>query len=189
MQYEFAEPFKARAVTIAARGGIPVGRVAASDDGKDFRTLVELPGTQLYRGGMERTFAFPETTAKFFRLEMTGAPLSPRPTMARIVRSRRRNMRSANWCFHSGARVHRWEEKVGFSFLYQYESVPTPPVPASSSIARDGLVDLTSKMAKDGTLEWDVPAGKWTILRLGYSLTGAKNRPAPPTGSGTKSTS
>ena len=78
VQYEFAEPFKARAVTIAARGGIPVGRLAASDDGKDFRTLVELPGTQLYRGGMERTFAFPETTAKFFRLEMTGAPLSRR---------------------------------------------------------------------------------------------------------------
>ena len=37
-------------------------------------------------------------------------------------------------------------------------------------------------MSKDGRLEWDVPAGQWTILRLGYSLTGAKNRPAVPTG-------
>ncbi len=39
-------------------------------------------------------------------------------------------------------------------------------------------------MAADGTLDWDVPPGKWTILRLGYSLTGAKNRPAVPAGLG-----
>ncbi len=39
-------------------------------------------------------------------------------------------------------------------------------------------------MNKDGTLNWDVPAGRWTILRLGYSLTGAKNRPAVPAGLG-----
>ena len=39
-------------------------------------------------------------------------------------------------------------------------------------------------MAKDGSLNWDVPAGKWTILRLGYSLTGAKNRPTMPAGLG-----
>ena len=55
---------------------------------------------------------------------------------------------------------------------------------ADSSIPHDGLIDLTSKMTGDGSLDWDVPAGKWTILRMGYSLTGARNRPAPPTGSG-----
>ncbi|GAJ16236.1 unnamed protein product, partial [marine sediment metagenome] len=38
--------------------------------------------------------------------------------------------------------------------------------------------------ATDGSLQWDVPAGKWTILRMGYSLTGAKNRPATPAGLG-----
>ncbi|HUA62744.1 MAG TPA: glycosyl hydrolase, partial [Verrucomicrobiae bacterium] len=47
-----------------------------------------------------------------------------------------------------------------------------------------GLVDLTSKMSPDGSLNWDVPQGKWTILRMGYSLTGSKNRPAPPAGLG-----
>ena len=46
------------------------------------------------------------------------------------------------------------------------------------------IVDLTGKMDKDGTLHWDVPAGNWTILRMGYSLTGAKNRPSVPAGSG-----
>jgi hypothetical protein len=35
-------------------------------------------------------------------------------------------------------------------------------------------------MSKDGILRWNVPKGKWTIMRFGYSLTGAKNRPAVP---------
>jgi len=39
-------------------------------------------------------------------------------------------------------------------------------------------------MAPDGSLDWEVPAGRWTILRMGYSLTGAKNRPATPAGVG-----
>lgn len=56
---EFAQPFTARAITLGGRGGsangIPVGRVLAGDDGVNFRTLVTLPGTQLYRQGMVRT--------------------------------------------------------------------------------------------------------------------------------------
>jgi hypothetical protein len=46
------------------------------------------------------------------------------------------------------------------------------------------VVDLTARMKPDGTLDWVVPPGKWTILRLGYSMTGARNRPATPAGSG-----
>ena len=46
------------------------------------------------------------------------------------------------------------------------------------------MVDLTAKMGKDGRLDWDVPAGRWVVLRLGYSLTGAKNGPAPPEATG-----
>ena len=50
--------------------------------------------------------------------------------------------------------------------------------------SRADIVDLTSKMTTDGSLAWDVPEGKWTILRMGYALTGAKNRPATAAGSG-----
>jgi len=81
VQYEFAQPFRARAVSIAGRGGIPVGRVLASDHGTSFQTLAVLPGPQGYRGGSVRTFAFPETNARFYRLELSAAPLSPAAVM------------------------------------------------------------------------------------------------------------
>lgn len=184
VQYEFAEPFTARAVTIEGRGGIPVGRICASEDGKEFRTLVELPGAQLYRGGLERTFDFPATTAKFFRLEMTAAPLGPAITMSQEKPQPAKQYALGELVLHSGARVQRWEEKAGFSFLYDYSAVRTPASADADAIGQDRVVDLTGKMGKDGTLQWEVPAGKWTILRLGYSLTGAKNRPAGPTGLG-----
>src|SRR5262249_29613400 len=77
LQFEFATPFKARAFSIAARGGIPVGRLLASDDGTKFLVVAQFPGTQGYRGGTARTFAFAENSARFFRLELTGAALTP----------------------------------------------------------------------------------------------------------------
>lgn len=46
------------------------------------------------------------------------------------------------------------------------------------------MVDLTSLMDKNGTLQWNVPEGNWTIIRLGYSLTGRENHPASPEATG-----
>lgn len=188
VQYEFDKPFTARAITLGGKGGsangIPVGRVLAGDDGVNFRTLVTLPGTQLYRQGMVRTFSFPPVTAKFFRIELTGAPLGPAATMSQAPAQPAAQYVLSEAVLHSGMRINRWEEKAGFSFLFEYDSVPTRAVPAAVAVPAREVIDLTGKMKSDGTLDWDVPAGDWTVLRLGYSLTGAKNRPATPAGSG-----
>ena len=54
----------------------------------------------------------------------------------------------------------------------------------NGAVPRSALVDLTSKMDAEGHLDWEVPAGAWTILRIGYTPTGQKNHPAPPEGTG-----
>jgi hypothetical protein len=38
----------------------------------------------------------------------------------------------------------------------------------------EDVVDLTARLKPDGTLEWDVPEGEWTILRTGHRMTGAQ---------------
>ncbi len=188
VQYEYAAPVTVRAVTLGGKGGsangIPVGRVLASDDGESFRTLVTMPGAQLYRQGMVRTYAIPETTARFFRFELSAAPLGPAITMSQAPSKPAASYVLSEAVLHTGARVHRWEEKAGFSFLFEYETVPTPAVPVAQAVAAGEVIDLTARMKADGTLEWDVPPGRWTVLRLGQSLTGARNRPATPAGSG-----
>ena len=66
--------------------------------------------------------------------------------------------------------------------------LPAPAeYPASSSGSAPAvgrIVDLTDKMRPDGRLVWEVPAGKWTILRFCRASTGANTRPAPLPGLG-----
>jgi hypothetical protein len=193
LEYEFAKPYTARALSLGSRGRIPVGRILASDDGVSFRTIADTPGPQGYHGASIRTFAFPAVTAKFFRIEFDRAGLSP----AEVIRGAAAGPQQAlpgaansgygisEAIFYSGARVNRWEDKGAFGSLMDvYDVVPTPDATSAAEISRADIVDLTGKMDKDGTLHWDVPAGRWTILRMGYSLTGAKNRPSVPAGSG-----
>ena len=56
-------------------------------------------------------------------------------------------------------------------------------VPADQVIKADSIVDLSAHF-KDGRLSWDVPAGKWTVLRFGHTSTGKDNHPAPASGRG-----
>ena len=48
-----------------------------------------------------------------------------------------------------------------------------PALPGEVAIKSKDIVDLTGKMAQDGTLNWDVPKGRWQILRLGHTNTNA----------------
>lgn len=185
LQYEFAHPYTARALSYGAHGRIPVGRILASDDGVHFRTILDTPGPQGYHSASIRTFAFPAITAKYFRIELDGAGLLPAAVIhgAPTIPAREYTLTEA--IFYSGARVNRWEDKGAFgSLMDRYDVVPTPPSPTSAEIDSNSIVDLTSKMDKDGSLHWNVPAGHWTILRMGYALTGARNRPSVPAGSG-----
>lgn len=58
------------------------------------------------------------------------------------------------------------------------------PGPAGLAVAKNNLIDLTGKLDAKGKLTWDVPAGNWTILRMGHVPTGKDNHPAPPEGDG-----
>ena len=55
---------------------------------------------------------------------------------------------------------------------------------AGSAVDQTKIINLTDKLSPDGTLNWDVPAGKWTIMRFGKRNNGAVTRPAPAPGLG-----
>ncbi len=58
------------------------------------------------------------------------------------------------------------------------------PEPAGLAIPASELQVLTKKLDSNGRLTWSVPAGNWTILRVGHVPTGVHNHPAPPEGEG-----
>ena len=79
---------------------------------------------------------------------------------------------------HAGARVNRFEEKAAFTPVPDVYGFATPAVAGSEAVSKSDVVDLTSKMRPDGTLDWTPPAGNWVVLRFGYSLLGITNHPA-----------
>ncbi len=56
--------------------------------------------------------------------------------------------------------------------------------PQAAVIAKDRILDLTGRLTTDGSLDWEVPAGNWTIMRFGRRNNGAITRPAPYSGLG-----
>ena len=59
-----------------------------------------------------------------------------------------------------------------------------PADPPGATIPLDQVVDLTPRLKPDGTLDWPIPAGKWTVLRFVSRNNGASTRPAPEPGIG-----
>jgi len=59
-----------------------------------------------------------------------------------------------------------------------------PALAGDAVVPRERIVNLTGKLGQNGRLVWDVPEGKWTLLRLGHTTTGKDNHPAPLEGRG-----
>ncbi len=58
----------------------------------------------------------------------------------------------------------------------------TDKAPYNASIASKDVVML--KADASGHIVWDVPAGSWTLIRMGHTPTGAQNEPSPASGLG-----
>jgi hypothetical protein len=63
-------------------------------------------------------------------------------------------------------------------------ATPWETMPGDKPVAVDTVIDLTGKVGADGRLDWDVPAGEWTIIRTGHRMTGSKVMIAQPEASG-----
>jgi hypothetical protein len=53
---------------------------------------------------------------------------------------------------------------------------PWADLPGDQPVKPEEVVDLTSRLQPDGTLDWEVPAGRWTILRTGHVVIGCDVR-------------
>jgi len=200
VQYEFPSAQTMRAVTLvlndpasaaanAFGAAESIADIEASDDGQTFRKLTDIPND----GGVEHTIAFPAATAKFFRIAFTEHPPAgpgelefdvDEPIGRYASAKPNPNFEISELVLHHGPRISRFEEKAAFANLPSFDPYPTPAVDAADAIRKEDVIDLTSKMQPDGTLNWTPPAGNWVVMRFGYSLLGITNHPASPEGTG-----
>src|SRR5574344_754349 len=87
--------------------------------------------------------------------------------------------------------VERYPEKT-FAKMWQtphpmwdaYMWREQPEYTVVETLAAHKFMDITSNMKADGSLSWNVPKGKWVIMRTGMLPTGSMDGPAPEEGRG-----
>lgn len=130
-----------------------------SNDGKLYTRVCTIPISQ----SPLQTINIPATTARYFRVEF---------------RNQKTPIEVSELCLYKINKVEHAADKAGFgtpSNLSKYVTKSGDPQPRLSQI-----IDVTSFLKPDGTLNWRAPEGRWRILRIGYSLVGSRNYPASP---------
>lgn len=69
-------------------------------------------------------------------------------------------------------------------YWHEYQWPAEPETAAGTALDPAKAVVLRGKIAKDGTLDWNVPAGRWIVYRFAAAGTGTKNAPANPEATG-----
>jgi len=64
----------------------------------------------------------------------------------------------------------------GLDVFYRRSAAPATP----ESIQPGQIIDITSQMQPDGSLNWEAPAGSWSILRFGYTTVRNKDGSRSP---------
>ena len=182
----FATPLGARFYdALERRVGSPPLRfqLEASDDGSSWRDT----GANVVAGLPQRTISVDNFRAQYFRFVSIRQP--PDPPLRRQPRFGRGLVPPPDvvpineLILRAEPSVHSFEDKAAYITNGNYYALPAGTHGTSAPKLAD-VIDLTSRMKPDGHLDWAPPAGTWNVLRIGYSLTGAMNRPASPEGTG-----
>lgn len=187
IMYSFPEKVKINAVSVADgrsryQWANAVGDLSTvlecSDDGVNFVEVAKIPSN----GVGHSTVAFPTKEARFFRVKIRGGG-GGNALMAALGYGggAQRSVKVPEFRLYTTPRVNHSEEKAGFAAPHDLHDFPN--IGEGSFPSPEQVVDLTSSV-KDGVLSWDAPEGRWRILRIGYSLTGKHNSPAPAEATG-----
>jgi len=181
IQYEFDKPFTCRAITIKTNGNTIQAhrfKIEVSNDGINFHFISQLVpprhGWLDYEDDV--TFSIEPVMALFFRFNYDKEGSEPGAE----------DLNNAKWkpglkvkgiILSSKPGINQIEGKNGQVWRL---GLPTTAsmLPDSLCVPIDKIIDISGKLDNYGKLKWTIPAGDWTILRIGHTSTGRMNNTA-----------
>ena len=116
------------------------------------------------------TLAIPETTSKVFRFTFLGTHAIAPESIRLSAKPKLHNHEA------KAAKVLRRLKKE-----VEYKNAE------NTIISSKNIINITDKLSKNGELTWNVPKGKWTIVRFGHINMRLTNKPAVPEATGWES--
>lgn len=154
-------------------------------EGGSYRTISEFNidrrRAQSIQVGFDRAAplvkTFPECTAQTFRLILQNKGQTSALTKIELSASPRIDS------YDTKTLAKMYPAPLATWDTYRWDPSPVPG-DTSLVISPYCVEDISQYMTPDGTLTWNVPDGKWVILRLGMLPTGITNSPAAPEATG-----
>ncbi len=184
LRFAFVTPFRANHLRLTLRPdfGPRQMEVQSSDNGREWKTLT----SATVPNAATALITFSEVAARYFRILILSS-------------YENENVQMYDALFGSHSQAVDEANAIGFTIRniqdlddqnteYNFPAPTTWPVlSANKVIPRPSVIDISRLMDQKGRLTWDAPAGRWTILRFGYTTTGMVNHPAPAGGLGLES--
>ncbi|MDR0337891.1 MAG: hypothetical protein LBI18_12455 [Planctomycetaceae bacterium] len=119
-------------------------------------------------------FALPETNTQTVRLVFSGF----RGSVSKIEVSA--SPKVEYYAEKELAKMWPTPSPLWDAYLWAEPPALPPTIEENSQlvITPNQIIDLSDRLEKDGTLNWDVPEGEWVIQRTGMLTTNVKNSPA-----------
>ncbi|EHQ30790.1 glycosyl hydrolase [Mucilaginibacter paludis] len=178
IQYAFNQPFTCRSVTIRTNGNNYEAqrlRILVSDDGQSFRPAAQLePARSGWQDGdAPNTYSINPVTAKYFRFVYDKAGSEPGAEDLESAKWKP-NLRIQGIDLSGAVRINQFEGKNGEIWRVAKRTTASE-VPDNLCIPKEKLINITTYLDASGRLNWNVPAGKWVIIRMGHTSTGHMN--------------
>lgn len=167
IEFEFDQPVAIRHLRVA---NVPardlVLSLEVSDDGESFQRLFAFPKTRILKNEWEIDTAFAPVTGRHFRVVAD------------------RSFDFGEISLSQKALVDNPAAHSTLGYVFGQDVPQARQFAADEVIDPETIVDLTAQAGPDGRLEAALPEGRWTIMRFGYTSTGARNVNPSPEGSG-----
>jgi hypothetical protein len=181
IQYSFDQPFTLRSLVVKSwlysRGTYGTNQlmIETSNDGKTFQlyTRLKAPRHGWQDWDSDYTHAIPEVTSRYFRFIYTKRGIEPGAE----------DLDAAKWKpslnvkgleLSSEPKIHQYEGKNGEVWRMS-ERTTEAQLPSNLFVPQKAIIDITKYLDKAGRLNWQVPNGNWTIIRIGHTSTGHRN--------------
>lgn len=166
VQFSYNEPKTIRSAKIIFVDRNSTGMLQVSEDGKNFKDVRDLFKVRTGKGEWAINDHFEPLTSKYFRIKFNQS------TDIKELQL------SATYFVNNllGRTSIARTEDAQLDIIGQ-------PEPAMI-IDKSQIKDISSALDQNGLLVTELPKGSWTILRFGYTSTGATNNPASKEGKG-----